>query len=137
MKEEFPCVRTFDPTQHDRAAVRFDRFGDGMGRHFDPVNGDGSWLHARTVPAVSSAYREPLPPDVLRRRAAWIKRWWPDSGLLAAVGGQLPVGLGGVEREATRLVLLEAVASPCFAELRRLREKNVHGRERQRPQFRR
>jgi len=60
VKEKLPGLGTFDPTQDDRAAMCFDRLGNGLGRHCDLLTGDGSWLHARTMPAVSSACREPV-----------------------------------------------------------------------------
>ena len=86
VKEQFPGRRTCNSTYDDRAAVRLDRLGNGMGRHFDPVNGDGSWLHAGTVPGVNSACCEPVPPDVRtsggldqslvnRFRASCSRRW--------------------------------------------------------------
>jgi len=60
MNEEFPRLGACDATDDDQASVRLDRRGNGMGRHFDSLGGDGSWLHARTVRAVSPPCREPV-----------------------------------------------------------------------------
>lgn len=49
VKEEFPGLGTFDPTENDRAAMRLDRLGNGMGRHFDPLAGDGLAIPLRGI----------------------------------------------------------------------------------------
>ena len=49
MKVEFPGLGTYDPTENDRAAVRLDRLGNRMGRHFDALAGDGLAIPRRGI----------------------------------------------------------------------------------------
>ena len=72
VKKEFPGFGPFDPTDSDRAAVRFDRLGDGEGRHFDPLSGDGLGTHAHTVLWNHSVCDKRRAARRLRRRAAEI-----------------------------------------------------------------
>jgi len=49
VKVEFPGLGTFDSTENDRAAVRLDRLGNRMGRHFDALAGDGLAIPRRGI----------------------------------------------------------------------------------------
>jgi len=91
---EFPGLGPFEPTENDRAAVRLDRLGNRMGGTSMLWPATGSRSRGADRPPRHVAQR-------LRLR---------DLRLPATVGGQQPVRLGGEEREAARLVLLEAVA---------------------------
>ena len=90
VEEQFPGRGSFDPTQHDRAVVRLDRLGTGMGRHCEPLSGDGSWLHARTVPGGDSAFREPVAARRHGRRAAGSNAGRLDQGFLQPSVGSTP-----------------------------------------------
>ena len=73
MQEELPGRGTFDPTENDRAAMRLDRLGNGMGRHFDPLSGDGTGSCSHSTRVNSACVNQCRPTSATS--GGWVKRW--------------------------------------------------------------